>query len=242
MTWNVPLKAALLFSVAISVSPALAHDQAKNPHPVAWHGLCIPETQDADYPKPGNHNLDVFSHWYIGKTHGDWLGLFFPLDEITTAIPGWNPDTPYSDLTQGGLAVEFAADATVVKSNLPDYIQDLYALKGLYKDATVEELGQSGLFKVQNQSESASEVFQLLLTDPRKANKPSLVAWPYWYAGFCEDRSTLHLPNQCHVSYADQGIAIEFSLKGNDIMFVRQVDAFLSRKVHEWRTACHATK
>jgi len=44
-------------------------------------------------------------------------------------------------------------------------------------------------------------------------------------------------PATCLLNYADQGVTFDASVDGKNIPLIRQVDAFLSKKVHEWRAA-----
>lgn len=244
------MKAVIAFTVAIAIAVGMAivttQYQKKHPPRVHLLGLCIPKSRVSIVVKQGGLASYMLNHnGHLDKTSGSWTNVYFRPREMMKAIPGWtgyrwDPDNQIK--LRIGLTVGISADVPMNRGRLTPILRNIYALKGAYKDAHVEELGHSGLYKVQSTSEHGDLAgWELLFVDPRSKSKPPVTAWRQWDAGGCgAGIPSQHLPPSCILNYGDLGVAFDVSVDGKNILLTRQVDAFLSRKVHEWRAACHA--
>lgn len=245
------MKAAILFSIAIAVAVGMAiftaQYQKVNPPRVKVLGLCIPKSRVNIVVRSGSPisaALNRIAH--LDKTSGSWTNVSFTPREMMKAIPGWTGyrwDSDAQSKLHIGLTVGISADVPMNRGRLTQVLRNIYALKGSYKGARVQELGQSGLYKVQALSEhGALASWELLFVDPRDPNKPPVTAWRKWDAASCGSGSkSQNLPVYCLLNYGDQGVTFDGPVDGKNILLIRQVDAFLSRKVREWRAACHTT-
>lgn len=241
MVWNIPLKALLLLSVAMAASPAIAgataHDLASVLPRIFWHGMCIPASQ-LKIPNPSPPTDLDHSAYYPGQTRGHWVYAHIPPRELEKAIPQW-VEKPRQSVP--GMDVFMAYDIPIVGGHLPTFAHNLYTLDGPYIDAKVIKLGHSGLYEVKPAFRYPGDIKKrmLLKIDPRVSHKPPITEWHRWYAGTCiAYKESQHYPTQCTFNYASQGIAFAYFVLGKNFRLYRQIDAFLARKVHEWRAAC----
>jgi|GEM_PF-2864962 len=243
------LKAPLLFAATIAVATGLAvytsAYQKAHPPQVRVLGMCIPESRVSMVSPPGPSGPFglALSQMHLDKTSGAWVTVYFTPREMMKAVPGWTGyrwDRDIHFKLRIGLVVGMSADVPLNSGRLTNATRQIYALKGPYKDARVSRLGDTGLYKVETRSKPhPMGSWALLWVNPRDKNKPPVEAWRRWDAAMCfypEDQT----PTTCGLNYATQGVTFDVWVDGKNILLTRKVEAFLSRKVHEWRSACHA--
>ena len=236
------MRAAIAFAVAIAIAVGMAifttlYQRAHQPT-VDVLGMCIPKSRVISYMKPGLRML-LLSHGDFDTISGPWALVTFTPSDMMKAIPGWTSHQSGADNLTVGIEEDVPSNR---KGIISDTTPKMYELTGDYKRAKVTELGHSGLFKVvAGGTPGPSDSWELLLVDPRKKNKPPVAAQQLWDAGTCFYASpTIQFTPFCALHYVDNGLLFNVTVTGNNILLTRQLDAFLSRKVHEWRAACHA--
>ncbi|MGH9438089.1 MAG: hypothetical protein ACRD22_09380 [Terriglobia bacterium] len=243
------MKAVLLFAIAIAITVGMAiyttHYQKAHTPKVEVLGMCIPKSHVAEVMNSGLTIL-LLSRSDFDPISGPWVDVYFTPREMMRAIPGWTNyrgDGESHDKLQVALEVPISEDVPWNhKGIISNATPEMYELTGPYKQAKVSELGHSGLFKVvEGGKPGPNDSWELLFIDPRDKNKPPVEALHLWWdAGTCFYASpTRHITTFCFLHYVNQRLIFRATLKGKNILLTRQVDAFLSRKVHEWRAACH---
>ena len=246
--WTPGMKAGPLFAVAIAIAIGMAiftaHYQKRHPAKVEVLGMCIPKSRVASVMKPGLTML-LLSHGDFDPIHGPWVDVVFTPREMMEAIPGWTNYRGRAARHDGqriSLEVGIEEDVPFNRKGINSHATPaMYELAGAYKQAKVTELGHSGLFKVMyGGTPGPNDSWELLFVDPRSKNKPPVEALHQWDAGTCFYASpTRHVTPFCFLDYVDHDLLFNVSVNGKNILLTRQVDAFLSREVHEWRVACH---
>jgi len=213
---------------------------------VQWHGLCIPAGK-VSHLNSNSPLGKMLSQQPMDQTSGGWISVEFSPDEMMKAIPGW---TGYVPSPYGGpklrkaLVVGLSSDTPANSGRLTAILRETYSLQGPYRGAKVTEIGDSGLYRVQSSTEHGPLAYwSLLFVDPRASQKPPVENVHKWYAGECtEGDHEQGLKTACDINYSNQGLAFDLSLSGENIKYAREVDVFLSKKIHEWRAACKVRK
>lgn len=188
----------------------------------------------------------LLSHGDFDPISGPWVYVSFTPHEMMNAIPGWKDYRSDGETHNGRkVSLEVGIEEDVPfnrKGMISNATPEMYELTGPYKHAKVAKLGDSGLFKVvAGGTPGPNDSWELLFVDPRSKNKPPVEALHQWDAGTCFYASPArHATPFCFLNYVDHGLLFELSVNGKNVLLTRQVDEFLSRKVHEWRAACHA--
>lgn len=231
------LRVISLLAVCLSTAAVTGCSAKADGGRVQWHGLCIPAGK-ASRLNANSPLGKMMSQAGMDQTSGGSVTVEFSPDEMMKAIPGW---TGYVPSPYGGpklreaLVVGLSPDTRNNSGGLTNILREMYALRGAYANAKVAELGHSGVYKVQKKDDPWT--WSLLLVDPRNAGKPPVEQVNKWYAGDCSGQG--HNLG-CDLGYQVEGFAFDIEIGAPNIKYAREVDAFLSKKVQEWRAACKA--
>jgi len=238
------LRFIFVLVACLGVTAVMAYSAKADGGRVQWHGLCIPAGK-VSHLNPNSPLGKMMPQAGMDRTSGGAVTVEFSPEEMMKAIPGWTgyvPDPNGGAKLQRWLVVGLSLATPTNSGRLTNILRETYSLQGPYKGAKVVEIGGSGLYRVQSTAEHGPLAdWSLLFIDPRANQKPPVENVHKWYTGECIDGDQgQDLETSCEMNYSDQGFTFDLSLNGANIKYAREVDAFLSKKVREWRAACKA--
>lgn len=180
-------------------------------------------------------NLNESVPWWLSIIPGlrddqSQINLVFPKSELQTLVPGYRGLDVFATLT----VLDSAQRAQSV-SHQGDLRQSISARIGPYRDAELEQIGSTGIFRVYAPSRRRVVWDVVQAEQPSSSDVLEPGAPVVWLASCTEVKLGSERGTSCLTSASAGDIEVAFYLSEDDLVLVGAIQNALLGRVDEWR-------